>query len=78
MGLTVPEEIIAAIAEAEDTEPAALDVSLQDCVETDAIRQLVAHDSDAWTLRFRVPEHSVTITGDGAVLVDDTRTRTID
>lgn len=77
MGRTVPEEIVGAIADAEGRDPMDLDVSLQNWVDVDAVQQLVRHDSDRWMLRFEVPDHSVTVTGDDLVLVDGSRERTL-
>ncbi len=63
-------EIVEALAVSENCDPAELDYALQDHVDVDAIKSLTAHRSDSWTLSFEVPNHSVTVTGDGVVLVD--------
>jgi hypothetical protein len=63
-------EIVGALAAIEGCDPAELDYALQDHVDVGAIKSLTAHRSDSWTLSFEVPGHSVTVTGDGVVLVD--------
>ncbi|MFC5278778.1 HalOD1 output domain-containing protein [Halorubrum rubrum] len=70
------DSLIGAIADAKDTEPDELEVALENYVSTAAIRQLDAHERDSWTLQFDLPNHSVRIVGDGAILVDDTMERT--
>lgn len=77
MGATVTDVIIEAIAAAEDTTAVDLDVSLQEHVDTDAIRQLVEHPSDSWELRFDLLQHSVTVTGDGVVEVNGVERQTL-
>jgi hypothetical protein len=44
-------------------------------VSTDAIRDLEAHDSDAWYLEFETRDGVVAVTGDGKVSVRDDRQR---
>jgi len=66
-------QIVRAIADAEEVKPANLRISLQRHVETDAIQQLVDHESDSWSLQFDVPRHTVTITGRNEIYVDGTR-----
>lgn len=62
--------IIEAIAEAEGRDPHELDVRLHDHVDTDGIRRLAGSASDAWTLSFELPDHEVTVHGDGRIRVD--------
>lgn len=76
MGLSCVEKVVWAIADVEDTDPEDLEMSLQNWVEVDAIRQLAEHDSSSWELQFEVPNHNVTVDGDGAVHVDGVRQRT--
>jgi hypothetical protein len=38
-----------------------------------AIEQLASHGTGSWTLSFELPDHTVTITSDGVVLVDERR-----
>lgn len=66
-------EIVHAIADAKETDPYGLDLSLQEYVDTDAIQQLAAHDAATWTLSFQLPNHEVTVTSDGGILVDGVR-----
>ncbi|WP_254838980.1 HalOD1 output domain-containing protein [Natronomonas marina] len=75
MGDAVLGKIIQAIAEAEGREADDLAVVLQDHVDTDAIRLLAAHPSDSWTLQFELPDHTVRVTGDDEIFVDETRQR---
>jgi len=63
-------EIVGAVADAKSVDPNELDATLQEHVETDAIRLLAAHEDGSWTLSFEFPEHKVAVTSDGAVLVD--------
>lgn len=77
MSTPVVEKIIGAIADAEGTDPSELDMVLYDRVDVDAIRELVDHDGDSWELQFEVPDHNVTVTGDGAVRVDGVQRRTV-
>lgn len=72
----IEEKIILAIADAKDTEPANLDLAVQNWIEMDAIRQLVNHDSTDWMLQFEIPNHTVTVTGENEVLVDKRQKRT--
>lgn len=68
-GLT--EQIVEAIAEAEGKQPDELTIALEDYVDTDAIRALAKHDSTSWALEFDLPTHTVQVTGQEVVLVDD-------
>lgn len=70
-------EIVETIAEVEDTEPADLDMSLQNHVSTDAIRQLVDHESESWRLQFETPNHIVEVRGDETIVVDGERRRSL-
>ncbi|QUO46898.1 MULTISPECIES: HalOD1 output domain-containing protein [Halorubrum] len=76
MARALPEQIARAIADAESVEPDELDVCLEDHVPTDAIRDLVAHDSDSWRLQFETPDHVVEVTGNDRILVDGERVGT--
>ena len=70
MGQSTPNEVIEAIADVEQTEPEHLDIVLESYVSTDAIRELVAHDSDAWRLQFETQNHVIQVMGDHTILVD--------
>lgn len=65
------------MAESESVEPDQLGISLEDYVSTDAIRDLVRHDSDSWRLRFETPNHVVAVTADNQVIVDGEPVRTL-
>jgi len=62
--------IVEALADAEGVEPGDLDYTLEAHIDTDALAQLASHSSASWTLSFEVPDHEVTVEGDGRVLVD--------
>lgn len=66
-------EIAEAVAEAKGVDPRELEVSLHEYVEMDALEQLLDHDAASWTFSFELPNHDVTVTSDGVVLVDGTR-----
>ena len=63
-------KIVEAVADAEGVEPAELDFTLYEHVEPDAIELLAANETATWTLTFELPNHDVTVTSDGRVLVD--------
>ncbi|MFB6180128.1 MAG: HalOD1 output domain-containing protein [Halorientalis sp.] len=62
-------DIVAAIADAEGVETTELSFSLAAHIDCDAIRWLDRHESDDWTLSFAVPDHDVTVSGDGTVSI---------
>lgn len=66
----IEREIIRAIADAKDTEPEDLDLVLHNWVDLDAVRQLIDHDGTDWSVQFEVPDHTVTVTSEGVILVD--------
>lgn len=71
----INDQIIRAIADAKDTDPMALDLALENWIDTDAIQALQRHDTTDWVLRFEIPDHSVTVTGDNEILVDGRKER---
>lgn len=71
MPQTLITEIIKAVADSEGVEPGGLEVALADYIDLDAVNQLAEHSNSTWTLRFELPEHTVTVTSDGVTLVDD-------
>jgi hypothetical protein len=73
----VIEQLVGAIADVEESDPESLDISVHDYVSTDAIRNLVAHESDAWRLQFETQNHVVEVTGNNIVLVDGQRVREV-
>lgn len=73
MGESVTADVVEAIAEEEGDDPTELDFSLQDHVDTDALRLLMNHHSSSWTLSFEVERYNVVVTGDGSVNVDVSR-----
>ena len=63
-------KIIESIAEEEGVQPKELDLILQDHVEAEAIRLLDSHETASWELSFDLPDHKVTVTTDGSVIVN--------
>ena len=77
MDENITNQLVKAIAEAEGTEPEHLDITLHHYVSADAIRQLVAHDSDAWRLQFETQNHIVQVMGNNTILVDGEKQRSL-
>jgi N-acetylglucosamine kinase-like BadF-type ATPase len=69
-GRDVTVAIAEAIAEVDGCEPHRLGYSLADHVDTDAVERLAVMDSREWTLTFSVPDHEVTLSGDGTIALD--------
>jgi len=63
--------VVEAIAEADGCSPHDLGYSLYDYVEADALVLLAASERIDWQLTFEVPDHDVTVCGNGQILVDD-------
>ncbi|SFR49478.1 MULTISPECIES: HalOD1 output domain-containing protein [Halorubrum] len=70
MTADLTEKIARALADVKSVDPEELDVSLENHVSTDAVRNLASHDSDSWRLQFETPDHVVEVTGTGRILVD--------
>jgi hypothetical protein len=70
---TVIENIIEAIAEAEETDWERLDIYLHRYVSADSIRGLVTHESNPWRLQFETESHVVELAGNNTILVDGQR-----
>ena len=70
MGQVCIRTIIEAVADSEGVEPDELGIVMADHIDLDAVNQLAGHDNSTWTLRFELPEHSVTVTSEGVILVD--------
>lgn len=66
----VIEEIIDSISDVEDVEPAELDLTLYDHIDTDLVERLAKSEKGSWQLVFDVPGYTVTVSSDGSVLVD--------
>jgi hypothetical protein len=66
-------EIVEAIADAKGIDSTELDVSLQEYIDIEAIELLAAHETASWTLSYQLPNHNVTVTSEGTVIVDGTR-----
>lgn len=64
-------EIVDAVANANGVDPTDLDYSLQEHVDTDAIRLLSRQKDSSWSLSFELPDHVVTVTSDRAILVNE-------
>lgn len=67
--------IVETLAEAADCEPHEIEYSLHDYIDTGAVLTLVTADHTNWELTFEVPDHTVTIRGNGRIFVDDTLCR---
>lgn len=72
MDRDLSEEIVEAIADAEDVRFEDLDFVLYDYIDMEAIEHLVDHGG-TWRLSFEVGGHEVTVTDDGSVSVDAVR-----
>jgi hypothetical protein len=62
--------IIQTIADAKGVDPQKLDLILDDYIEIDAVVQMINAGKQAWRLVFAIPEYTVTIWGDGSVIVE--------
>ena len=65
--------VVKAITDAKGIGLHELDSPLQEHIDTEAIQLLAAHETASWTLSFELPDHTVTVTSDGVVLVDGVR-----
>lgn len=63
-------DTVEAVADSRGVEPHELEITLGDYIDLDAVSQLAKHSDTTWTLRFELPEETVTITSDGAILVE--------
>ncbi|SIR40749.1 HalOD1 output domain-containing protein [Natronorubrum daqingense] len=59
-----------ALAEIEGVEPHQLEYSLYNCINTEALELLMTSKQPEWELTFRVPDHTVTVHGTGAIEID--------
>lgn len=64
--------IIDAVADANGVDATELEYALHDYVDTDALRLLATHGG-TWSLSFETPDHHVTVTSEGLILVDGER-----
>lgn len=64
---------IEALADAKGIEPEKLEITLHEHIDLDAIELLATHETASWTLSFELPNHNVTVTSDGLILVDGGR-----
>lgn len=64
--------VVDAIAEANGCQPAELDFSLYEFVDTAALTALVASEQTDWTLTLQVPNCCIEIHGDGRIYVEGT------
>lgn len=67
--------IAEAVADVRGTQPTELDLVVDDYINTDAIHRLAADADASWSLTFRLPDETVTITSDGVVAVDGAQQR---
>lgn len=73
MSRSMPELITESVAAAEGIDPIDLDFVLEDCIDTDALEQLVRFGGATWTLSFRCDEYVVTLTSRREIFVDEAR-----
>ncbi|WP_407045752.1 HalOD1 output domain-containing protein [Haloarcula laminariae] len=73
MGQSPVVDVVRAIADSKGIEPDEFDTPLQEYIDTEAIQLLASHDTASWTLSFELPNHNVTVTSDGLILVDGAR-----
>jgi len=65
-----PEDIVTTVADVKGVEPTELDYALQEHIDTDALQQLASDRDASWMLSFELPDHEITVTNDGLILVD--------
>jgi hypothetical protein len=68
--MNIAVDILEAVADEKGIDPEELDFRLTEYIDPDAIARLAAHQTASWTLSFELPDHNVTVTSDGLVLVD--------
>lgn len=66
----VVSELFEAIADVKDVESGELGDPLYEYIDPDAIQLLASNETAKWTLSFELPDHTVTITSTGLILVD--------
>ncbi len=71
MGREPVVDVVEAVAETKGIDTQELEYPLERYIDTEALRMLAAHQSSSWTLSFDLPEHEVTVTGDGEVWVEE-------
>jgi hypothetical protein len=75
MTVSITNQIVLALSEVKEVEPANLDITVYDHVSPDAIEELVNHPSDSWRVEFSTLNHTVAVTGDGDIYVDEDHVR---
>jgi hypothetical protein len=63
-------EVVAALAAAENVDPADLEYSLSEYVDTDVLAGLGEMTGSVWEFRCRIADHRVRLTHDGRTYVD--------
>lgn len=63
--------ILHALARVEDISPTQLDYMLYYYIDTEALQGLEGHENATWELTFEVPNHEVTVTSDGDIIIDE-------
>jgi hypothetical protein len=76
MSRSLPAEVAHAVADTKDVDPENLGYTLEDHVDTDALRLLADHENASWTRSFELAEVNATVTSDGLILVDGSPERT--
>lgn len=64
-------KILEAIADSKGVESDELEFVLADHLDFDAVELLAKHGNSTWRLEFELPDHIVTVTSEGEILVDN-------
>lgn len=64
-------EIRDAIADYENINSSDIDLTITEYIDIEALAQLKQHDNTVWMFTFKLPDHEVTVTSDGDILIDD-------
>ena len=63
-------KIVKSLADRKNVEPDDLDIVLYDYIDLDALEKLSKHKNSAWRLEFELPNHRITVNGNGEIRVD--------
>ena len=73
---SLPMEIVKAISDAKGVDPIEIEYPLGEFINIEAVELLANQSRVPWTVAFELPDHTVTVRSDGAILVDDTKENT--
>ncbi len=71
MSDSIVTDIVEAVADSKGVESNELEVVLTEHVDLEAVERFAENSDTAWRLRFTLPQHRVTVTNGGEILVDD-------